>query len=371
MKSDPVLGHFDWTLQGDSSAASILLLLVPALPGIFLLLRKCTQQSTQFRDSDEDEVPRYEAQGFGQYKYCGLRPEPFAAEPLPAYCLTELDLAIPHMEADEIDALDNLQQCVEDVKHEGYQRADRATLLRFLRARKGNVHLAAQLFREASTWRLTHDVNKALTNWNLSALEQCLAPWWPSGGLLGFGIHGEPIAFERLGRCDFPRLTKTLPFELLLKMDMVHCMRAMGALEEDAMRRHVPLGNAILVIDVDGFGFEHAWIDAAQKFAKLVDSRALLMTETIFQILVVRAPAAFVTAWRMFNVLLDPGITKKVRMATAPHSLSLLRQFIDDDNIPAYLGGRRTTQGDPECRHIIAPGGFPPKAALDRLKKND
>jgi len=369
MKSDPVLGEFDRSLQVDVSFASIFLLLASALPGVFLLLGRRTQKTAHFQKIDKDEELLYEAQGFGRYKYCGLRPNPFAAEPLPLYSLTQLDLPLPRMEPNETAALHQLEQCVMDVHHEGYQRSDRATLLRFLRARQGDVQLAATLFREAAAWRQTQDVNRALTHWNLDALEQCLAPWWPSGGFLGFGLNGEPLAFERIGRCDFPRLTDTLPFEILLKIDLVQCMRSLGALEEDAMRRQVPLGQVILVIDADGFGFEHAQIGAARKLAKLVESRTFMMTETVSQLLVIRAPVAFVTAWGIFKGLLDPGVAKKVRMATPACSLSLLRQFIDDDNIPAYLGGKKTTHGDPECRHILAPGGFPPEAALDRLKK--
>ena len=44
---------------------------------------------------------------------------------------------------------------------------------------------------------------------------RCLAPWWLSGGFLGHGLQGEPVALERLGRCSWPKLCNKLDFEVL------------------------------------------------------------------------------------------------------------------------------------------------------------
>merc|ERR1712151_1374911 len=101
--------------------------------------------------------------------------------------------------------------------------------------------------------------------------------------------------------------------------------------------------------------------------AKLVECRKLLLIEMLGQILVVNAPAAAVSAWALMSHILDPETASKVQIAGPKESADLLRRYIDDSNIPAFLGGTKYVNGDPECRLLLAPGGLPPEAALSRL----
>eukprot|EP00439_Symbiodinium_sp_Y106_P039362 s672_g4.t2 len=196
----------------------------------------------------------------------------------------------------------------------------------------------------------------------------CLAPWWLSGGFLGHGLQGEPVALERLGRCSWPKLCNRLDFEVLKKLDIVHCRRSLAALEEDSMRRGVPFSGVTLIIDLKGFKWSDAQFGAAWTLSKMVACRSNLLPETCFRILFVRVPAPFAKAWSMFSYLLDPGTIAKIQMATESETLTLLRKFIGDDTIPAYLGGQLRIDGDPYCRKLLAPGGFPPEEALQRLE---
>lgn len=59
---------------------------------------------------------------------------------------------------------------------------------------------------------------------------------------------------------------------------------------------------------------------------------------------------------------------KKVQIARpGPESIALLRKYIGDEEIPAYLGGRKHIEGDPECGKILAPGGYPPASAFNKF----
>lgn len=73
---------------------------------------------------------------------------------------------------------------------------------------------AEKKLREAIKWIEENDVLHATDTWDLEAYERCLAPWWLSGGFLGHGLQGEPVALERLGRCSWPKLCNTLDFEV-------------------------------------------------------------------------------------------------------------------------------------------------------------
>mmetsp|Transcript_55791 Transcript_55791/g.160311 ORF Transcript_55791/g.160311 Transcript_55791/m.160311 type:complete len:412 (-) Transcript_55791:44-1279(-) len=307
----------------------------------------------------------YWSKGYGRYKYCGLRAEPLSSEP-PLPCRSPWKLPLPALTDEERHALSALADRVTDLRDAG-SRTDQSTLARYLRARKGNVVKAELLLREAVKWRQTHDIDRVFTHWNLAAYEQCLGPWWLSGGLFGHGKRGQAVAYERLGRCNFAKLASSMPFEELLKCDIVHCERCVAALEEDAIRCGHPLIGVTIVMDMEGFGWDQVQYNAAKTISKLAASRSLLLTEITGQILVVRAPPAVARAWGLFKHLLDPGVVAKVEVVTTADTPTRLRVHIDDDAIPVYLGGSKCIDGDPECRYVLAPGGLPSPSVIARF----
>merc|ERR1711933_163556 len=99
----------------------------------------------------------------------------------------------------------------------------------------------------------------------------------------------------------------------------------------------------------------------ARTIARLTENRTLLLTEFTAKVLVVRASAAVARAWALFKHLLDPGTAAKVEVVTEEKTLQILREYIDDTNIPGFLGGSNCIDGDPECNKLLAPGGLPPQ----------
>jgi len=315
------------------------------------------------------------ALGIGRYKHCGLRGDPMASTELPVLSRTNIDIPLPELGAERREKVDSLSRRVEDLTELamkgpglGGHRTDGSTLVRYLRGNKWNVDKAEEQLRTAASWRQQCDMDQIFTRWDLEAYERCLAPWWLSGGFLGHTRHGQPVALERIGHCHFPNLVKAIPWEVLLRIDVVSCNRLLGALEEDALRRGTPLMPALIIIDVHGFGLDQAQFQAARTLARIVRSRNLLLTEVTDRVLVIRAPPVFQRAWSLFSYLLDPGTRDKFEVAGgAEDSLQVLRKYVDNDLIPEYLGGKLNIGGDPECSLQLAPGGPPPQQAIDRL----
>mmetsp|Transcript_61627 Transcript_61627/g.133419 ORF Transcript_61627/g.133419 Transcript_61627/m.133419 type:complete len:451 (+) Transcript_61627:56-1408(+) len=313
------------------------------------------------------EAQDYWARGYGRYKHCGLRPDPFASEDPPVCSLTPVELPLGELQPGEAERLEELRGLVQDLVDAGDRDSSRQVLLRNLRAEKGVVLAAEKRMRQLIKYRKDHDVDRALTHWNLEAYERCLQPWWLSGGFLGHGLKGEPVALERIGRCDWPRIVRTLPWEDIVKLDIVHCLRCLGAVEEDALRRNRPIGGTILVYDLEGFSMSDIQFHAAMKLT-CMQSRGLLLADIVGQLLFIRTPTPFLRAWQLFQHLLDQGTVRKVRMAGVSDTLPLLREYMNDDVIPQYLGGSMCIGGDSECRELVAPGGFPPERAIARFE---
>jgi len=311
----------------------------------------------------------YRSRGYGRYKYCGLREDPFATTEPPQPCQTPYKILLPpDLTNDQTQKLSMLVERVADLKNAGF-RTDPATLLRYLRARNYDLAGAERHVREAVAWRQKHNLQTVFTQWNLEAYHECLGPWYLSGGILGHGKKGQPIAYERLGRVNFAKLAASMPFDLLLKCDMVHCEHCVAAIEEDAIRRGVPMRGVILVTDLQGFGWDQVQYNAIRKLSKLVESRNLLLTEMTAKILAVNAPPAAARAWSICSYLLDRGTVEKVEVVIAKDTFQALRVHVDDAEIPAFLGGQKEIHGDPECRAVLAPGGLPPPSVLARFEK--
>lgn len=310
------------------------------------------------------------ARQHGRFKHTALRQDPFADAPRPAYSLVNLDLPLPPLESQEERAgLKELSMRVTDLKAPG-ERTDLATLLRFLRARKGKADAAEAYLREALRYRAEMDIHRMETHWDLKAYDGCFAPWWVRGGIIGHSLEGGIVGFEKFGACCFPQLLQQLPFAALQKLDAMHMVRTLAAFEEDSMRRRVPLGNAILILDMDGLGFEDCKPSVARAYGKLVKYRDMLMPNTLKHVLLIRAPRVFSVAWSMTKNFLDPVTRDKVEVVSGDaKSLAMLRKYISDDIIPAYLGGKLCIDGDPECGKFLGASATDrvPQDAIDHL----
>merc|ERR1719343_1238686 len=166
------------------------------------------------------------------------------------YSLEPLDIPLPPLSAVESEKLADLHRRVSDLEKSKSHRTDPVTLHRFLKAKKWNVRNAEKQLRQAAAHRKEWDIDRVFTHWNLKAYERCLARYWLSGGFIGHGKNGEPVAIERIGRCRWPQLSQKLPWEVLMRIDIVHCLRSLAAIEEDALRRGTPLRGTLLVIDL-------------------------------------------------------------------------------------------------------------------------
>jgi len=328
--------------------------------------RRLSRRRQQQQIEEECSEDAHDFSEYGRFKYCGLRDDPLGPSGAPEYSLEPLGLKYLEMTSDEEEKLARLQELVADLT-QACPRFEADRLYRVLRAAGGNVNVAAQRLRQADKFRRDHDMDRALSHWDLEAYEECLKPWWVSGGFLGHGREGQPVAYERLGACNWPRLCKQLPWDLIQKLDVVHIQRVLAAMEEDTLRRGGAHRGLLYIIDVQGFGWDQVQLTGARLFAKLVEGRGLFLLDMAEHILVINAPPAFQKAWAMFKYLLDKSTADKVQLMGADY-FPLLLKYISEDEIPGCYGGQRSVDGDRDCRKVLAPGGPIPASVRARLQ---
>lgn len=328
----------------------------------------CRRRACQLTESEPSSAEVAWQRGYGRYKYCGLREDPSGKPPEWQAQKTLRALPLPEVDAEERAGVQALSRRVSDLSSVAL-RTDFCTLLRFLRE-GGSVEKAEDCFRKAVQWQQENDVGRALTHWNLELCERCLAPWWPTGGFLGIGFDGEPVALERIGRADWTSLHDNVSHDLLQKIDIVHCVRTLAGVEEDSLRRNVPFVDATLVEDLQGISWRNFSPRTLKALGIILKSRMHMVPRSGRRVLIINAPAAFSAVWNTLkHLLVSPHTATIVQIVSVEDSLKVLRQHMDDSIIPAYLGGSRTVNGDPECRPFLAPGGTPPQAVFDHMRR--
>lgn len=333
--------------------------------------------SPKYTTTDHESTPGTEAHGLddsaavcwqrrdGKYKHCALLAGGIKSGPPPRYSLADLDLPMPELLDGEREGLEALSRSLADVPS---GRRDGATLIRFLRARKGDVHKAADYYRQARRYRDSIDLDGVDERWNLEVFERCFAPWWARGGVVGHSHEGGIVGWERFGRCGLADVIEHVPWEVLQKLDAVHMVRVLAAFEEDSMRRRDWLGKAILVLDLEGLRWKDCSRKAIRTYGKLVEARDMLMPNTLKHIFLIMAPRWISTAWDFAKYVLDPQTRAKVEIVSGQsQSLDVLRRYMPDAAIPAYIGGGLRPEGDPECRLILGSPGRLPLEAVERL----
>lgn len=127
-----------------------------------------------------------------------------------------------------------------------------------------------------------------------------------------------------------------------------------------------------MITDLAGLGMRQCVPSAFSLLGSVLRIQEDHYPERLKTNVIIRAPSIFQYAWGIASKYLDERTRAKFVFA-GPDHLSVLRQYIDDEQIPAMYGGSAIVDGDPECRtRIPACGAMLPEHILsDRLEIDD
>jgi len=246
------------------------------------------------------------------------------------------------------------------------------TMLRFLRARSGNVQKAADQYRKAVAYRVRYDIDAIFLNTDPRGYRMLAPYWWPAGHLLR-DRDGDTCVYMRLGRVHIKSI-KLLEYDTLAHNERLGLEALIRNMHWDAERRRAMgergkgLGFSI-ISDLAGLGTQHLDRVALNWFSSLAQYSTDNYPEFVKSIVVVNAPVIFATIWAILSRLLDAGFVAKVQIVSASHTLTAIRKVVPEENIPKYLGGPLELFGDPECRSVISPGGEIPLRVAQRINE--
>lgn len=315
------------------------------------------------RDAEVSETAKGEGdtgQGILHPKWCGLRlREP--SDRLPScegFSLVPPDEALLNdwaglrCAADERDRCTELVHLVRGV--DGPK--DAMTLLRFLRARKQNVALAAEMYTVARKW---HAANPLVSGFQLGTVDVSLHrefdSYWQLAGLLGRDHEGDCILWGGIGRSVFAQ-SALLPDAFFLDHQVHTCVRMQQALDEQTELDGRPHMYFTVVEDLRGLGTQHLNLDGWRKYSRCARICQDYFPEQVKKVIVVCAPWIFRRIWNIVKHCLDEGVRDKIVFIPASETRAGLLTYIDRKWVPEALGGQLRVGGDPDCFGVLPEG---------------
>ncbi|CAE7682630.1 SEC14 [Symbiodinium microadriaticum] len=222
---------------------------------------------------------------------------------------------------------------------------DDADCMRFLRARKMNIHHAADMARRWHTWwhQYLPENNSHLTPATIltemdDPLEPLITELCPHA-LVGVDKAGHPIYWEqtglistRLGRLKHETTLQALVTRHIRLQEMLHVRRIF-----ESKRTGRNIEKSTIVFDLKGvsmtpdfFGIEY--------MRKMLEIDQNFYPERLSHMVFINAPWFFSALYALFSAWIDPVTAEKIRVIKGDF-LDQLTDLIDIDQIPEELGG--------------------------------
>ncbi|EPS63229.1 hypothetical protein M569_11558, partial [Genlisea aurea] len=236
-----------------------------------------------------------------------------------------------------------LQMDLLPVRHDDYH-----TLLRFLKARDFDIDKTIQMWEDMLTWRKEYGADTIMENFQFDALEEVLE-YYPQG-YHGVDRDGRPVYIERLGKAHPSKLLRATSIEKYLKY---HVQEFEKAINEKfpacsiAAKRWICSTTTIL--DVQGLGIKNLTSSAANLLSAMMKIDNSYYPETLHRMYIVNAGPGFKRVlWPAAQKFLDAKTIAKIQVLDSK-SMAKLLEAIDECELPDFLGGSCTCDGEGGC----------------------
>jgi len=223
---------------------------------------------------------------------------------------------------------------------------DDVTVYRFLRGHKMNVSVAAQHLNATLKWRQENKLDairakaEKLTQRQFPFAEKVLAVH-PHNIFHGYDRRGQPLSIERLGRANPHQMCRTVPFADM-QVYHFHHMESKAALLDRLSLERGEVVRTCKIMDFSGLGRAHLDRRGMVYVKKLLDLSQGNYPEMLGTLFVVNTPWVFTFAWKIVKPWLNEKTLAKIHILPNDGYIDVLKQYIDEENIPDFLGGKCT-----------------------------
>lgn len=249
--------------------------------------------------------------------------------------------------------LSKFRDCVSDIlepEHDDY------FLLRWLRARDFRIEKSELMLRESMNVRKEMGLDTLLQTYKVP---EVLLTHYP-GSYFGYDREGAPVFIDPVGQIDFRGLLSSVSKEEIVKFKAYLGEYGMSLARQRAAKLGVRNEQVVMLMDMEGLGLKHLWKPGLMVFNTITAFYEDNFPEVMKNILVVKAPKLFPIAYSLVKPFLNEVTRNKIKIFGGDWKSELL-EYIDEDNLPEYYGGKcQDPDGNPKCQTKICYGGDVP-----------
>lgn len=227
-----------------------------------------------------------------------------------------------------------------------------AVLLKWLRGRNFHLKKAERSFRQIDFHKKIFDVENIVENYVKPKVLQKYERTW----FLGFSKDGHPVryAYLHFDLSGFVQSVQAFDINSYLINIAESDLKAMRDHNLEAGLNH---DATIYIFNMEGYSFQDlsnkAMLETVLEYFRLFQEYYPEFWSYIFFI---NVPSIFEKIMLLFKPILKQTFLEKVKITSKDSSKELLRQYIDDDVLPEFLGGNRVdSKGDPYFSEHINP----------------
>ncbi|KAK9824539.1 hypothetical protein WJX72_011169 [[Myrmecia] bisecta] len=219
-----------------------------------------------------------------------------------------------------------------------------STLFRFLKARKFDVDLAADMIENSMKWRQENDIDNILSKFLPDGKDAIIRRYLPAG-FLGFDKAGQPVWMEHAAAID---VTSMEAEGITLEDYVFYHVRSMEYLvnvkyaEASKLAGH-QVDTHCVVLDLAGLRMGQLTKDTIKMFKGLSTVYQDHYPELMTRMFLVNIPMIFSAVWRILSMFVDDRVKAKIRFLRKA-DLYVLHEFVERDVLPEGLGGRNPNQ---------------------------
>ncbi|XP_071039124.1 SEC14-like protein 2 isoform X2 [Parasteatoda tepidariorum] len=228
-------------------------------------------------------------------------------------------------------------------------------LLKWLRVRNYNVRKCEMVFREFLAYRAVFKVDTIVEDFNVPEV----AVKYNFQSYIGESKDGTPYGYIALGRADLYGFAVSMTeFEVirLCSYEIEKYVKRLKKLSEKCGRE---LNEASFIVDMDCFSLRECVracvIEMGFDLLRLLQDSYPEIWKHIF---IINAPFYFYQAFNIIRPICRYTFLRNFHVVSRENSSQLLLKYIDADQLPVFLGGKRVdSKGDPMCSEFIDFGG--------------
>ncbi|GFR58752.1 SEC14-like protein 2 [Elysia marginata] len=264
---------------------------------------------------------------------------------------------LQHMEGEAVTKEDIALRKFKEKVSDLITTQDDFSLMKWLKARCFDVDKAEAMFRASMAYRERMKVDSLLTDWEPPEVLRK----YMTGGSVGHDKEGSAVRVELYGRLDMKGLMYSCRRQDMEKFKLMQNEMLVKDWADMSRKLNKRVDGVTVIFDMDGVSSKMLWRPGLQMYLHLVRVLEDNYPEALKKLFIVNAPRIFPLLYKISRPLVSEDTKKKIHVLGADYASTLL-EYIDAEELPAYLGGTKTDpDGNPKCETIINQGGEVPE----------